>query len=63
MIRQANEKSLEQCILTEFLDQLNKCLDAWNPKRAIELLQELVGEYSTDQGKVLPKKSAASLIA
>jgi FlaA1/EpsC-like NDP-sugar epimerase len=63
LIRQANEKSLEQSVLTELLAQLNQCLDAWDPKRAIELLQELVSEYSTNQGNVFPKKSAASLIA
>ena len=63
LIRQANEKSLEQSVLTELLAQLNQCLDAWDPKRAIELLQELVSEYSTNQGNGLPKKSAASLIA
>jgi len=42
---------------------LNQCLEAWDPKRAIELLQTLVSEYSTNHGNVLPKKSAASLIA
>ena len=63
LIRQANEKSLEQSVLTELLDQLNQCLDAWDPKRAIELLQELVSEYCMNHGNVLLKKSAASLIA
>ena len=63
LIRQANEKSLEQSVLSELLAQLNQCLDAWDPKRAVELLQKLVSEYSTNQGNGLPKKSPPSLIA
>ena len=51
LIRQANEKSLGQSVLTELLSQLNQCLEAWDPKRGKELLQELVTEYQiSDQG-------------
>ena len=63
LIRQANETNLEHAVLKDLLVQLNKFLEVWDPKRAVELLQKLVSEYSTNQGNVLPKKSPPSLIA
>jgi FlaA1/EpsC-like NDP-sugar epimerase len=42
LIRQENESSLEHAVLKDLLVQLNQCLEVWDPKPAVELLQKLV---------------------
>jgi len=56
LIRQAYESSLENAILTDLLAQLNQCLEAWDSKRAVELLKELVHEYSASRRDLLLEK-------
>jgi FlaA1/EpsC-like NDP-sugar epimerase len=53
LIRQANEKSLEQSVLTELFTQMNQCLEAWDPKRAVELLLKPPTSLRQDLGGYL----------
>jgi FlaA1/EpsC-like NDP-sugar epimerase len=61
LIRQAYENSLKNAVLTDLLAQLNQCLEAWDSKRAVELLKELVHEYSPARQDLLLEKPALAL--
>jgi len=61
LIRKANERYLGNAILKVLLSQLNQCLEEWDSKRAVDVLKELVPEFSARQEDFAFEKPSPAL--